>query len=554
MERMKLRGMNKIRFDFGVKPVETGYIKVDGNCIYDDSKGYGILNKAEGVEKDRGEKPLCRDYLLFDKNTFRVKLDNGVYNVRVYSGDYVDEGDLVTKFTINSKQFGLWVNDGTVLERVSSAEVTDGIMEFYFEGRHACLNAIDIAPYEDKGRPEVSSKVNSCPETPCVELSFAALDNIEKYRIYRKNMKNGFIDRVYETSGTVYKDEDVDICGKYSYTVCGLDDFDFETQKSDACDVYVTDGRILTRKIEGFTADTYSDRVEMKWSEYKDALWYNVYQKAPYGNFKLLASVKDTSYTDNDVKTTVEFVYAVEAATVSGFTEKTLITTPVRHKKFRRKMETLDRGLIAVKTADGVFLSWRLNGYEFNKGIDFCLFRNGERITREIITDSTNYLDRDGKAGDKYTVKAVKDGYMEKDGYTAEVLDAPYFSIPMDKPEPYTTPDGNTYDYHANDAAVADLDGDGEYELVVKWVANGKDNSHKGYTGVVYLDGYKLDGTRLWRINLGVNIRSGAHYTQFMVYDFNNDGKAEMVCKTADGTIDGVGNVIGDKNADYRNK
>lgn len=545
--------MNKVRFDFGVKPAETGYIKIDGNCLYDDEKGYGIINKAEGTEKERGEKSLCRDYLLFDKNTFKVKLDNGKYNVRVYSGDYIDEGDVTTIFKINSVPFGLWVSDGTVCEHISQIDVTDGFMEFYFEGRHACLNAIDIAPVKETDIISAFTEIEADKDNPAIILKYNSVSNAEKYKIYRRSLKNCFIDKAEEISETVYKDNDVSVCGKYRYTICALDDFGFEIQKSEDIDVYVTDGKMLTSKVEGFSADTYSDRVEMKWMEYKNALYYNVYQKAPYGNFKLIASVKDTQYTDNDVKTTVEFIYAVEAVTISGVTEKTLITTPVRHKKFKRKMETLNRGLIAVKTKDGVFLSWRLNGYEFNKGIDFCLFRNGEKITG-LITDSTNYLDKDGKAGDKYTVKAVRDGYMEKDGYTTDVLDAPYFSIPMDKPEPYTTPDGNTYDYHANDAAVADLDGDGEYELVVKWVANGKDNSHKGYTGVVYLDGYKLDGTKLWRINLGVNIRSGAHYTQFMVYDFNNDGRAEMVCKTADGTIDGVGNVIGNKDADYRNK
>ena len=101
---------------------------------------------------------------------------------------------------------------------------------------------------------------------------------------------------------------------------------------------------------------------------------------------------------------------------------------------------------------------------------------------------------------------------------------------------------------------MADVDGDGEYEIILRWDANGKDNSHKGYTGNVYLDAYKLNGKKLWRIDLGVNIRAGSHYTQFMVYDLNNDGCAELVCKTADGTVDGVGNVIGDKDADYRNK
>ena len=62
-----------------------------------------------------------------------------------------------------------------------------------------------------------------------------------------------------------------------------------------------------------------------------------------------------------------------------------------------------------------------------------------------------------------------------------------------------------------------------------------------------------MDGTLLWRIDLGRNIRAGAHYTQFMVYDLDGDGKAEVSCKTADATIDGKGKVIGDSSADYRN-
>jgi hypothetical protein len=113
---------------------------------------------------------------------------------------------------------------------------------------------------------------------------------------------------------------------------------------------------------------------------------------------------------------------------------------------------------------------------------------------------------------------------------------------------------GSNYTYRPNDCSVGDLDGDGEYEIVLKWdPTNSKDNSQSGYTGDVWLDAYKLDGTRLWRIDLGRNIRAGAHYTQFMVYDLDSDGRAEVACKTADGTVDGVGNVIGDASADYRN-
>lgn len=117
-----------------------------------------------------------------------------------------------------------------------------------------------------------------------------------------------------------------------------------------------------------------------------------------------------------------------------------------------------------------------------------------------------------------------------------------------------TTPDGVAYTYSANDASAGDLDGDGEYELIVKWdPSNSKDNSQSGYTGEVFIDAYKLNGTRLWRISLGKNIRAGAHYTQFMVYDLDGDGKAEVAMKTADGTKDGTGVVIGDASKDYRN-
>jgi rhamnogalacturonan endolyase len=105
-----------------------------------------------------------------------------------------------------------------------------------------------------------------------------------------------------------------------------------------------------------------------------------------------------------------------------------------------------------------------------------------------------------------------------------------------------------------NDGAPADLDGDGQYELVVKWQpTNAKDNSQRGYTGNTFVDAYKLDGTRLWRIDLGRNIRAGAHYTHVVAYDLDGDGKAEVMMKTADGTVDGRGQVIGDANADHRN-
>ncbi|WP_175623567.1 rhamnogalacturonan lyase [Paenibacillus odorifer] len=218
-----------------------------------------------------------------------------------------------------------------------------------------------------------------------------------------------------------------------------------------------------------------------------------------------------------------------------------------------RQAEKLNRGLVAVKVSSGIFVSWRLLGTE-ELSVSFNLYRNGTKVNVTPITDSTNYQDNAGTTSSSYTVRAIVGGIEQSDSPAANVWANNYLDVPIQIPAGGTTPDGVSYTYSANDASVGDLDGDGEYEIVLKWdPSNSKDNSQSGYTGNVYLDAYKLNGTRLWRIDLGKNIRAGAHYTQFLVYDFNGDGKAEVVCKTADGTVDGVGVTLGNTSADYRN-
>ncbi|MEK4880836.1 MULTISPECIES: rhamnogalacturonan lyase [Paenibacillus] len=218
-----------------------------------------------------------------------------------------------------------------------------------------------------------------------------------------------------------------------------------------------------------------------------------------------------------------------------------------------RQAEKLNRGLVAVKVSSGVFVSWRLLGTE-ELSVSFNLYRNGTKVNVTPITDSTNYQDNAGTTSSSYTIRAIIGGIEKSDSPAANVWANNYLDVPIQIPADGTTPDGVSYTYSANDASVGDLDGDGEYEIVLKWdPSNSKDNSQSGYTGNVYLDAYKLNGTRLWRIDLGKNIRAGAHYTQFLVYDFNGDGKAEVVCKTADGTVDGVGVTLGNASADYRN-
>ena len=217
------------------------------------------------------------------------------------------------------------------------------------------------------------------------------------------------------------------------------------------------------------------------------------------------------------------------------------------------KRERLGRGVIAIReNPSTVAVSWRyLSSDPMNESFD--IYRNDEKINKHPLKDATFF--QDAYAGTEsvlYTVKA-REGKTESSYQLPANAPLGYLNIPLNRPEDGTTPSGQNYFYAPNDASIGDVDGDGEYEIILKWdPSNAHDNSHDGYTGEVYVDCYKLSGKLLWRINLGRNIRAGAHYTQFMVFDFDGDGKAEVVMRTADGTIDSKGKVIGDANADYR--
>lgn len=224
-----------------------------------------------------------------------------------------------------------------------------------------------------------------------------------------------------------------------------------------------------------------------------------------------------------------------------------------------KQVEALNRGLIAANTGSGMFISWRSLATD-KAGTTFKLYKNGSLLSEFGSDAATNYIDAGGKATDVYTIETYVNGTKTGEAEQAAVLanknsgqSGAYFDIPLDVPSDLTMPDGTTCSYKPNDASVGDVDGDGEYEIILKWdPSNSQDNSKDGYTGNVYFDCYKLSGKKLWRIDLGINIRAGAHYTQFMVYDYDGDGKAEIVCKTADGSTDGQGNVIGDAGKDYR--
>jgi rhamnogalacturonan endolyase len=222
-----------------------------------------------------------------------------------------------------------------------------------------------------------------------------------------------------------------------------------------------------------------------------------------------------------------------------------------------RQVENLGRGVVAINQGQGkVFVSWRLLGTE-SDSIAFNVYRTSGtsqpiKLNQMPITKSTCYQDGgvDLTQDNVYVIRAVLNGQEQAaskpflNKVAANSSARPYFSIPLKTPQGYSP----------NDASVGDLDGDGEYEIVLHQTGRGRDNSQGGMTDPPILQAHKLDGTFLWQINLGKNIREGAHYTQFMVYDLDGDGRAEIVCKTADGTVDGTGKVIGDPKADYVSK
>ena len=245
------------------------------------------------------------------------------------------------------------------------------------------------------------------------------------------------------------------------------------------------------------------------------------------------------------------------------FTLLSLILLSAPQSKAQTYVERLSRGVVAVPAAEkGNFVSWRFLSTD-KPGTTFNLMRDGDVIAFGLA-NVTNFTDINGTKDSRYAVQTLVNGTVQETSDEIQAWAQPYLSVPLIRPLDQTMPDGKTCTYTPNDCSTADMDGDGDYEIILKWdPSNSHDNSHTGYTGEVFLDCYKTEGVMMWRVSLGKNIRAGAHYTQFMVYDFDGDGKGELICKTAPGSKDGRGNYVteaatdpeiknADNEADYR--
>ncbi|PXY42246.1 hypothetical protein DMB65_03180 [Flavobacterium cheongpyeongense] len=279
-------------------------------------------------------------------------------------------------------------------------------------------------------------------------------------------------------------------------------------------------------------------------------------------NTKIIAGTAGTgSFSVNISGLTPATLYYVRAYAVNGGGASTTYGENIRINTLAlpdavvntpKQVEFLNRGVVALrKSANEVFISWRLLGND-PSDIAFNVYRDNVKINATPVTTSTNYIDNIS-TNSTYSIKPIISGTEAAATTPVSVWANNQLSIPLQIPPGGTIPDGTAYTYTANDASVGDVDGDGEYEIFLKWDPTLLNHNGGGFSGEQIFDCYKMNGTLLWRINLGKNVNAGPHFNQFMVYDFDGDGKAEIILKTADGTIDGTGTVIGNSTVDYRN-
>ncbi|TYB51972.1 hypothetical protein FXF51_52355 [Nonomuraea sp. PA05] len=524
-----------LKFDFGstTSPLADGYTRVAHNTLYTADLGYG-LDRAVG-NRDRGTAdPVTRDFTVAASYGFAVDVPNGEYELKVISGDAIAP-NTTTLAVEGEARATITASTGAYGDYTGTARITDGQLNLGF-GQDGRVNAILIGPAT--APTGLAATAIQATATPAVTLTWNAAGS-SGYEVHRAATATGPWSKLGDSTAATFTDSTPELGLTYSYAVKtpgGTLGAPLTVTVKDAA----SPAPATPEGLSLVTATT--KKITLRWRPVENALLYHLYR-----DDERIGVVTDgrTSYSDEIVPGD-RHAYRVVAAGPGGLSAPSAaLTSPVTAYPLRR-MPELDRGLVAVPTGQGTLVSWRMLGTD-PSGVRFRLYRDGKPLT---TTDRTNHLDAAGTGA--YTVAAILDGREGRRSAPARPWTAAYLDIPLDKPAGGVTPAGNAYDYRANDAAAADLDGDGQYEIVLKWdPSNSKDNSQGGYTGPAVFDAYELDGTRLWRVDLGRNVRAGAHYSPFLVDDFDGDGRAEFVVKTADGTVDGAGTVIGDPAADH---
>jgi len=553
------------KFDFGIDESkrDTGFNTITVSTkkdksetyFYNEKRGYGFKkgNEIYGMEDgllktsiDGIKKNTYLDYAIANGAEFLCDLENGNYDVSFIIGTFsYSKTDVICEGK-TLKEMG---KDGEVnLYKISDVDVLDGQMNIKFSGSGVTpgiINAILITPNK------IPSGLKAEKNNEYANISFDKIEGVSSYNIYRKDIDNS-IKVIANTKKNSYKDKTVSIGEEYTYFFTGVYETGLETKMSKEKKISYIDKNVKApNEVTNFKY-SYNDSGEIVLSWDKDDLAksYKVYHSDRLINENDLEAYSFIAKTDGETINTgiksINQVYFKIIALNEGGSSNPIVLKVLENSGFNVQIEKMDRGLKTVTIEKGVYVSFRINANEYKEKAVYEIYRNEEIIQKIDENTNSSYLDLSGKNGDIYYVKTYIKGELVNTSEKSIANGDAFLEIPLNKPSD---------NYQANDASVGDVDGDGEYEIFLKWEPNdAQDNSKSGKTSNVFIDAYKMDGSFLYRIDLGKNIRAGAHYTQFLVYDFDGDSKAELMLKTADGTVDGVGNVIGDKNANYQSE
>lgn len=569
-----------IRFDFGVEKnaSEEGWIPItvessrsDGDSAdqyhYSKEKGYGFTgtDKVNGIseepflENSPYPENIYTDHVVATGKEFVVDLNNGTYTVELMVGS--DGSNQTVAKVENEKEVTIRFTPGEVgVQTLTDVVVKDGQLNIVFGDKKTDKNLVSAIVISQMGSPsKLKAELNF--EKGKTKLTWKKAKGSNSYNIYRIN-RLGEKELIGTTEKTTYVDKNIETGDVYTYFVTAACITGTESSETNRVEIEVIDSTVKAPgKVSNLSVSELTDSsITLSWDKTKDADWYDVYWSDRECNpveglegYQLLGRTKDTTSVLN-TSTHLQKYFIVIAGNDGGYSELVNIASDIG-KDLNPQTEALDRGLVAIMTENGVYISFRISMEEYGENATYEIYRDGVKIKDIAAAENSNYLDKDGKASSTYMVKQVSNGLVINESADVVPQTASYLDIPLQIPKATASmPDGSSYTYSANDMSAGDVNGDGVYELFVKWTpSNAQDNSKAGYTGPTIIDCYTMAGDLLWRVDLGINIRSGAHYTQYMVYDFDGDGSSEMICKTADGSKDGAGTVIGDASADYRN-
>lgn len=586
------------KFDFNYQNSATmeGWTGVNEDQLYDAAKGYGWITAPKNGRSRVGNGKAYSSDMADDFNMgdgeFAVDVPNGTYEVTVYAADLMEGSSTIKpSYKAEGSSLGSIACKQSLGSCTGTVEVTDGQLNVVLDGTNKYINGMTITSLLAAPSNLTITELSFADTTASFLLSFNTVEEAKSYTVYEKKST----DAKYSVAKTYTAQELIDseldcramtaeLGETYSYYMTCTTADGTESAQSNIVTKQMLDANVAVPSAVANVVCTSPEEdsnemqnsISISWdasASSEKVIKYIIYRSEKAENakgfksFEKIGESKTASYTDkDDVATNIHYYYKVAAMNAGGVGELSKVCiTPIAGKLSQGGRENYaSRDLVAIDLAGskgaetkisatdsdgnaitkGVYLSWRSYPGDFNSSNEltttFTVYRNGSAIASNVSV--TNCVDEGGSASDTYTVTGSNDGNLGLSSVDTKVWADQYIELSLNKPADETMPDGSTCTYTANDMSVGDLDGDGELELLVKWYpSNAKDNSGSGYTGTTYLDAYNVDfgngdADLLWRIDFGINIRSGAHYTQFQVWDYDGDGVAEVAAKTADGT------------------